>query len=147
MVTYMRVNRCHCGHVFLGRQEQLVVDDVLGHVADTVKGTCGMKCHGHAGAEVDELADSLYSCGLMEEARTDALADGVPVCAAADEGHFLFGHDVEKLVSDFLSATEGFGVQEMLGAPGIRVTVGFPLSVNMEKGQVVGFWNEEFLAG
>ena len=124
-----------------------MVDDVLGHVADTVKGTCGMERHGHAGAEVDELADALDSCGLMEEARADALADGVPVCTTADEGHFLFGHDVEKLVSDFLGATEGFGVQEVLGAPGIRVAVGFPLSVDMEKGQVVGFWNKEFLAG
>ena len=143
----MWIYSSHGGHILLTGEDQFMVDHVLRDISQTVEGTGWVELHADAGSEVKELADTLDARGLVVETRADALADGVPVCTTADEGHFLFGHDVEKLVSDFLGATEGFGVQEVLGAPGIRVAVGFPLSVDMEKGQVVGFWNKEFLAG
>ena len=56
-------------------------------------------------------------------------------------------HDVLELVTDFAGFPEGFWVDEMFDAPGVAVLVCGPLSVYMEEGKMVGFWDAEFLPG
>lgn len=104
----MWVNGRHGRHVLLSSQDQLMVDNVLRYVAKTVQCAGRVQGHGHAGAEVDELANSLDARGLVVKAGADTFADDVPVCAATGERHLLDGHDIVELVADFLGASEGF---------------------------------------
>lgn len=92
------------GHVFFGGEDEFVVDDVVGQVAEAVERAGRMQLHGHAGAEVDVLADAFHFGRLGVVARADAFADDVPVGAAARHDHLLHFHDVVQLLSDFLGS-------------------------------------------
>lgn len=130
--TYVWVYSCHGRHVLFRGEDQLVVNDVLGDITEAVECTGGVQCHSHTGAEIDELADAFDARCLVVETRADTFADEIPVCTAADEGHFLHSHDVVQLVADFLRAPQSFPMQEVSGAPAVGVAVRFPLCVNMQ---------------
>ena len=113
----MWIHGCYCGHVLLAGENQLVVDHILGHVSKTVQSAGWMECHGHAGPEVNELANALHPGRLVVEPRADAFADHVPVRAAAEKRHLLGSHDVLELFANFLCSSEGLGMEEMLDTP------------------------------
>lgn len=125
----MWIHSCHNGHVFLARQDQFVVDHVFGNVSEPVQRTGRVQLHSHARPEVDELSETFHPSRLVVEARADTLPDHVPVGSAADQRHFLHGHDILELFADLFGPSQRLGLQKVLGAPRIRVTVGFPLSV------------------
>ena len=128
----MWIYSSHGGHILLTGEDQFMVDHVLRDISQTVEGTGWVELHADAGSEVKELADTLDARGLVVETRADALADLVPVGAAADQGHLLHRHDVVQLVAHFARPPQGLGVEEVACAPAVGVAVCFPLRVDVE---------------
>src|ERR1700728_1114865 len=104
-----------------------------------------MKLYRDARPKVDILANAFDFGSLMIVTRTYAFSDDIPVCAAAHEFHFLHDHDVMYLLPDLFRPSQGLGVKEVSNAPTVRVAIASPLTVNMQQGEMVGFWDEEFL--
>ena len=51
--------------------------------------------------------------------------------------HFLLLHDFSQLCPDFSNLPHGLDVDEVLAAPLARISVGLPLLVDVQVGQVV----------
>ncbi|POR31985.1 Uncharacterized protein TPAR_07791 [Tolypocladium paradoxum] len=132
----MRVDGRDGRDVHLGGEDELVVDDVVGRVA-RIQGAGGMQLDCEVRPQVDVLARTLVLGRLVIVSRADALANNVPVHAAAVELHLLHLHDIQKLLPNLLGSAEGLGVEEMLDAPSIRVSVCFPGRVHLKVRQVV----------
>lgn len=86
----------------LSGEDELVVDDVVGGVAEAVEGGGGVQEAGDARAAVDVLADALELGRVVEVGRADGLAHNVPVGAGRANGDLLLLHDVRQLLPHLL---------------------------------------------
>ena len=139
------IDGCNTLHIFLDCHDELMIDNVVGRHAHAVQGARGMQMTRHAGAQVDVLADALEARRMMKVCRTNALADNVPVGAAADHLELERDHDVLELLANLAHLLHRLLVYEVIGAPVGRVAVELPLLVQVEQRQVVRLGHLELL--
>ena len=104
----------------LGGVDELVVDDVVGGVAEAVQGGGGVQEAGDAGAAVHVLPNTLQLGGVVEVGGADGLAHDVPVGARGADGYLLLLHDVRQLLPHLLRLAQHCSpAASRLGARGI----------------------------
>lgn len=65
------------GHVFLGGDDEFVVDDIIGEESGAVKGGCRVQVTGESGSDVGIFAQGSTSGCLVEVAGADATTNNV----------------------------------------------------------------------
>ena len=81
----------------------------------------------------------------MEKCCTYALSNNVPLGATRNHFHFLLLHDLFELGTNLPHFSHGLDMDKVVLTPLTRISVGFPLLVHIQVGQMVGFRHLKFL--
>ena len=82
----------------------------------------------------------------MKKSRTYTFSYNIPIRATWHQFHFLFLHDFFQLWSDFPSFSHLLSMNEMVATPLARISVNFPLLVNIQICQMIWFGNLKFFS-
>ena len=112
-----RLDRCRALHVFFGRQDQGVVDDMFRWLAE----------QGGTGMHVDRCAfdkglvsfRGIFTSRVSEESRTQRLAYFGRVSPTGDNPMVISIHDTQELLANILGSADLSGLNKVFVTPGI----------------------------
>lgn len=95
----------------------------LPELASSSSGSNVLEDPTHPGPDVHILSNTLHPRSLVKVSGRDALSDDIPIRPNRQQLHLLLLHDILQLSTDFTGLAHELGVEEVLHAPVVAVSV------------------------